>query len=78
MAAALRTLLRHRPEGTTCPSEVARIVGGEAWRPLTPVVRDLAWDLADQRTGPGAQRGAAVGRGVRGPVRIGRGPAFPE
>ncbi len=78
MTAALRALLRHRPEGTTCPSEVARVVGGAGWRALTPVVRDLAWDLTDRGVVQVLQRGSAVGRGARGPVRIGRGSAFPD
>jgi hypothetical protein len=41
--AAIRTLLRGRSPGRSiCPSDVARIVGGTAWRTLMPVVRDRA------------------------------------
>ena len=77
MGAALRTLLRHRPEGTVCPSEVARVVGGEEWRPLSRPARDLAFDLADEGEVRVLQKGEPVGRDVRGPVRIGRGTSFP-
>lgn len=76
MTAAVNALLRHRPEGTTCPSEVARIVGGASWRTLSPVVRSLAWDLADRDLARVLQKGERVERGARGPIRIGRGPAF--
>ena len=61
--AAYRVLLRHRPEGTTCPSEAARVVGGEAWHGLSAEVRDLAWDLADQGVVRVLQKGEEVERG---------------
>jgi hypothetical protein len=45
--AAILALLRSRREGATiCPSEPARIVDGEAWRRLLPVVRARAVQLA--------------------------------
>lgn len=44
--AALRALLRSRPEGTIRPSEVARIADGASWRRLLPAVRRQAVDLA--------------------------------
>ncbi len=77
-AAAYRTLLRHRPEGTTCPSEAARIVGGDSWRSRSAEVRDLAWDLADAGVVRVLQKGEAVERGAKGPIRVGRGPRFEE
>ncbi len=41
--AALLTLLRSRHAGRSiCPSDVARIAGGPAWRALLPAVRDRA------------------------------------
>ena len=41
--AAVRALLRSRHPGRSiCPSDVARVVGGETWRALLPVVRDRA------------------------------------
>lgn len=77
MAATARVLLRHRPEGTTCPSEVARVVGGEAWRPLTARARALVHDRSGDGELEVRQRGEPVDRDARGPVRIGRGPRFP-
>ncbi len=78
VAAAYRALLRHRPEGTTCPSEAARVVGGEGWRSLSASVRGIAFDLADEGVVRVLQKGEPVERGVRGPVRVGRGDRFPE
>jgi uncharacterized protein DUF3253 len=78
VAAAYRALLRHRPEGTTCPSEAARVVGGEGWRALSATVRDIAFDLADEGMVRVLQKGEPVQRGVKGPVRVGRGDRFPE
>jgi hypothetical protein len=76
MTAAAYTLLRHRPEGTVCPSEVARVVGGEGWRGHSATVRGLAWDLADRGVVEVRQRGAAVPRGAKGPIRLARGAGF--
>ena len=76
MTATVRVLLRHRPEGTTCPSEVTRIVGGDTWRTLSSEMRDLAWDLAERGVVRVLQKGEVVPRGAKGPIRIGRGPAF--
>ncbi|MBM6401393.1 DUF3253 domain-containing protein [Phycicoccus sonneratiae] len=76
VAATYRTLLRHRPEGTTCPSEAARVVGGDGWRSLSRPVRDIAFDLADEGGLQVLQKGRPVQRDVRGPVRVGRGPRF--
>ena len=78
MAAAFNTLLRHRPDGTVCPSEVARIVGGDRWRSLSAGVRDLAWDLGDTGVVRVLQKGQPVQRGARGPIRVGRGAGFEE
>lgn len=78
VAAVIRTLLHHR-DGTVCPSEAARVVGGPAWRDLMPLVRDVAWGLADEEVAEVRQRGTRVtDRAVRGPVRIARGPRWPE
>ena len=77
MTAVVRTLLRHRPDGTICPSDVARVVGGDAWRPLVTSARDLAHTLAGGQVVRVLQRGEPVGRDARGPVRIGRGERFP-
>lgn len=73
MTAAYRALLRRR-DGTVCPSEVARIVGGERWRDLSNAARELAWDLADEGVAVITQKGRAVTRGARGPIRVGAAP----
>jgi len=73
LAATIRALLRHRDGSTICPSDAARVVGGEDWRPLMPVAREVAFDLAEQGQVVVTQRGEPVrdpGE-VRGPVRIG-------
>lgn len=76
MSAAYRVLLRHRPTGTVCPSEVSRIVGGEGWRSFSRESREVAWDLADQGITVVLQKGEAAARGARGPIRVGRGSSF--
>jgi hypothetical protein len=67
--AATRTLLRHRPEGTVCPSEVARVVDGEGWRSRMPLVREVAAGLDGVEV---LQKGHPVDPATaRGPVRLG-------
>lgn len=53
----------------------ARVVGGD-WRDLMPTVREVAFALADEGQLVVTQRGEAVEPGVKGPVRVARGPAF--
>ncbi|WP_370890582.1 DUF3253 domain-containing protein [Janibacter sp. GXQ6167] len=76
MTAAYRALLRHR-QGTVCPSEVARIVGGDHWRSVSTAARQLAFDLADSQVVVITQKGEEVGRDARGPIRVGRGARLP-
>jgi len=80
MAAVVRTLLRHRDaDKTICPSDVARTVGGDDWRRLMTMAREVAADLADQDVVEVRQRGEPVDlRTAKGPVRLARGPAWPE
>lgn len=42
LGAAMRTLLRHRDGTTICPSDAARVVGGEDWRDLMALAREVA------------------------------------
>ncbi|QDE33347.1 DUF3253 domain-containing protein [Microbacterium foliorum] len=75
IAAALRALTRKRAESSICPSDVARTVGGETWRPLMSDVRRVAAELADRDELVVTQKGERVSiREARGPVRIIRGP----
>lgn len=75
IAAALRALTRKRNESSICPSDVARTVGGETWRPLMRDVRRVAAELAERGEIVVTQKGEPVSiREARGPVRIIRGP----
>ncbi len=80
LAATTRALLRHRPEGATiCPSEVARAAASPAWRDAMDLVRNVAAELATDGEVLVRQRGQVVdGATARGPVRYGRGTAFPD
>lgn len=78
VAAAMFALLRsRRPESSICPSDVARTVGGDQWRRLLPVVRQVAGELAADRVVEVSQRGQpVVATDAKGPVRIRRGDRF--
>lgn len=59
--AATRALLRSRtPDSSICPSDVARVVGGESWRTLLPVVRDRAAEMAEHHALEILRRGRVV------------------
>ncbi len=72
---AILTLLAGR-EGTVCPSEAARAVGGQdeaVWRPLMGPAREAARRLAQAGEIEVTQRGEVVDvRTARGPVRVRR------
>lgn len=83
IAATIIGLLSLRsPNASICPSEVARAlaVGDAAWRALMPSVRESAAKLAcagcivitqgDRQVNPDDV--------ASGPIRLRRGPAFPE
>lgn len=73
VAAALRTLARHRaPDGTTCPSDAARAVFGEGWRDLMDLTRDVARELARAGDLEITQKGEPLDpdQPWKGPVRI--------
>lgn len=73
LAAAMRTLLRHRGAASSiCPSDAARVVDGNDWRKLMPQARAVAWRLADEGWLEVVQRGKPVAKGVSGPVRLRR------
>jgi hypothetical protein len=78
LAAAMRTLLRKRPTTSTiCPSDAARVVGGEHWRDEMSLSRDVAFALADEGVLEVRQQGRTVdGRTARGALRLARGPSF--
>jgi hypothetical protein len=71
LAATIRTLLRSRGQGSICPSDAARTVGGDRWRELMETARRVALDLRADGVVAVLQRGEEVsGPDVRGPIRI--------
>ena len=71
-AQAIRELLAARSPGATiCPSEAARVIAGEDFRALMPVVRDAARGLAEAREIEVTQRGRVVNLDdARGAIRL--------
>lgn len=70
--------LLQRRRGTICPSEAARKVRPDAWREIMEAARDAARRLAATEQVVVMQRGSPVDPSrARGPIRLGRGPAFP-
>ncbi|GGD31182.1 DUF3253 domain-containing protein [Nocardioides daphniae] len=75
--ATVRALLRHRGGSTICPSDVARVVGGEGWRGRMDDVRRVVAALAERDVVVATQKGEpVVANRARGPIRIARGPEF--
>lgn len=70
IVATARALLRHRAPGTICPSDVARVVGGEGWQALMPAVRTATFAAGNELEV--RQHGEPVTdlEAVRGPVRL--------
>lgn len=73
LAATIRALLRHRDGSTICPSDAARVCGGEDWRELMSAARDVAFDLVEEGAVVVTSKGQVVPDrdAARGPVRIG-------
>lgn len=71
--AAARALLRRRGAGKTiCPSDIARIVGGEQWRKRMQTVRAMALELVQAGALELRQKGKVVRpEYARGPIRLG-------
>lgn len=69
-------LARREPPATICPSEAARAVAPDAWRPLMPQVRAVAVAMAREGLLEIRQGGRPVAPGalLRGPIRLGRQP----
>ncbi|WP_250033165.1 DUF3253 domain-containing protein [Paractinoplanes maris] len=78
LGAAMRALLRHRrPESTICPSDAARVTGGESWRDLMDEAREVAAELARDGVITVRQHGAEVDVATAtGPIRLARGPRW--
>ncbi|NDK32487.1 DUF3253 domain-containing protein [Nesterenkonia haasae] len=73
IAATIRSLLRHRDGSSICPSDAARVVGGENWRELMAQVRQVAGALSSQGQISITQKGQPVAVDARGPIRLGPG-----
>lgn len=71
LEAAILALLSDRAPSTICPSDVARKVAPDDWRPLMEPVRQAARRLVDAGQVEITQRGEVVDLAtVKGPVRI--------
>lgn len=71
--AILDLLARRRPGATICPSDAARAVSPDDWRPLMDAARGAAQRLVDAGEVDVTQGGEVVDLATaRGPVRIRR------
>ncbi|GAA1888583.1 DUF3253 domain-containing protein [Williamsia serinedens] len=71
--AVLDLLSERKPTSSICPSDVARRVRPDDWRPLMDPVRAAARDLVDAGEVEITQRGEVVDPDIaRGPIRIRR------
>jgi Protein of unknown function (DUF3253) len=71
--AILDLLEQRRPGATICPSDAARAVAPDAWRPLMDAARAAAQRLVDAGQVEVTQGGEVVDlASARGPVRIRR------
>ncbi len=70
--ATIRALLRKRDGRSICPSDVARVVGGDSWRTRMDAVRAVAAAMARRGDLAVTQKGEPVDldAGVKGPVRL--------
>ena len=74
----LALLDQRRPGATICPSEVARALGGRAWRELMEPARAAARRLVAAGQIEITQGGEVVDAAVvKGPIRLRRRPGSP-
>lgn len=67
----LKQVQQRGPNKSICPSEVARSLGGETWRSLMPLVREVGADLAKSGAIVVTQKGIPVDpQTARGPIRF--------
>jgi hypothetical protein len=72
-ATILDLLERRGPGKTICPSDVARALAGDRFRPLMDPVRAAAAELVDEGEIEVTQRGEVVDLArARGPIRLRR------
>lgn len=72
LRAVVMALARRRSPATICPSDAARVAGGEAWRTLMPAARAVARDLVREGTVEVLQKGRPLAADEEwvGPVRV--------
>lgn len=71
LTASIRCLLQSRAEGKTiCPSEAARVVGGEHWRGIMPQTVKTAWELENTGWLQVTQQGERVNQPTTGAIRL--------
>lgn len=71
--AIMGLLAQRSPTSTICPSDAARLVGGEEWRELMDDARAAAARLVAEEKVDITQRGSVVDLATaRGPIRIRR------
>jgi hypothetical protein len=69
--AMLRIAAERGPEKSMCPTDVARAVSAENWRPLLGPVRKVAADLARQGKIEILRKGKPINPGdMRGVIRL--------
>ncbi|WOB43374.1 DUF3253 domain-containing protein [Thermoleptolyngbya oregonensis NK1-22] len=67
----LKQVQQRGPDKSICPSEVARSLGGETWRSLMPLVREVGADLAKSGAIVVTQKGIPVDpQTAKGPIRF--------
>ncbi|MBF2087245.1 DUF3253 domain-containing protein [Thermoleptolyngbya sp. C42_A2020_037] len=67
----LKQVQQRGPDKSICPSEVARSLGGETWRSLMPLVREVGADLAKSGAIVVTQKGVPVDpQTAKGPIRF--------
>ncbi|TWT85757.1 hypothetical protein Pla123a_05640 [Posidoniimonas polymericola] len=72
IAACLLELAEQRGAGKTfCPSEAARRLSPEDWRPLMPAIRSVATRLAEKGGLAITQAGRPASIDAKGPIRLG-------
>jgi hypothetical protein len=69
-AMVLQLLEQRDPGKTICPSDAARALAGDRFRPLMAPVRDVAAQLADEGRIDVTQKGEPVDPRARGPIRL--------
>ncbi len=65
-------LAARKPGATICPSEVARALEADTWKPLMPQIREIARGLAHANRISVTRGGVAVdATAAGGPIRLG-------